>query len=115
MLPSWAVNDLPGRRIDVGQQVVAIEERREDLVAHADVERQVRSQAPPVLRIQLPAVGVEIGLVKQRQALCARQPEQEVAEPEPGVAAVGETQLAVERSQVDVVHQIAPALDAELQ
>ena len=47
------------------------------------------AHAPAVLRVELPAVGVEIRLVEERQPLRARQPEQEVAEAEAGVAAVG--------------------------
>ena len=104
-LPSLAVNDLAGRRIDVGQQVVAIEQRREHLVAHAGGDASGCPQPPAVLRVELPAVGIEVGLVEQRQPLRARQPEQEVAEAEAGVAAVEEIQLAVERSQVDVVQR----------
>ncbi len=101
---------LSGRRVDVGQQVVAIDQRREDLVADAGCHRQVGSNAPAVLRVELPAVRVEVGLVEQRQPLRARQAEQEVAKAETGVAAVEEIQLAVERSQVDVVKQIAAEL-----
>ena len=107
-------DDRAGGRVDVGELVVAIEERREALVADAGGHREVVAHAPAVLRVDLPAVGVEVGLVEERQALRARQAEQEVAEAEAGVAAVGEVQLAVERPQVDVVDHVAPALDAEL-
>ena len=93
---------------------VAVEERREALVAQAGVDGQVVAHPPAVLRVDLPAVGVEVGLVEEREPLHARQAEQEVAEAEAGVAAVVEVQLAVERSQVDVGDQVAPPLDAEL-
>ena len=46
--------------------------------------------------------------------MLAREAEHEVAEAESRVASVGEIQQAVERAQIDVVDQVAAALDAEL-
>src|SRR5206468_11726912 len=106
--------DLPGRRIDVRQQIVAILHRREVLVPEPEIDREIRSEAPRILPIHLPSVAEEVGFVVQRQPLLRDEAQKKITEPGVRVPSVVEAQESVQRAQIDVVDDVAAPFDAEL-
>ena len=97
-----------------GDRVVHIDERRRQLVAHAEIQRQPRRDAELILRVagKQPAVALLDRLLRRRARL-RREAEQEIGG---GIAAeaAAERQIAVRAIDERDPHRLAPDIDAEL-
>ena len=72
--------------VDIGEVVILLRIGREEFVAHAVIQRQVRKHAPIVLRVRIEYVVAQIALVTAEVKRCVlRQAQQEIGERRAGV------------------------------